>query len=203
MSFVNCVKSGFEKTLGDGTAQNPLYPGYMYYDYGYFAHIYSKIEIGIGSPVWITGIKFQMVGDALDTKTSVNQTLKLGQVNVEVFDTNIKNSMIQQPFAGFDVSNLSTVKSNFIWSIPEDYNDWMEISFDTPFQYNPASNLLLMWENRDGSYLNSQTTPAAKCTANGQFRSYYDYQDNNMPPLEDYGTRDNTGRPNIQLIIKV
>ena len=95
------------------------------------------------------------------------------------------------------------MKSNFIWSIPEDYNDWMEISFDTPFQYNPASNLLLMWENRDGSYFSGQNTPSAICTANGNFRSYYDYQDNNMPPLEDYGTRDNTGRPNIQLIIKV
>ena len=102
MSFVNSHnKSGFEKTLGNGTAQNSLYPGYMYYDYEYFAHIYSKIEIGIGSNVWITGIKFHMVGDALDTKTSVNQTLKLGQVNVEEFDTNIQNSMIQQPFAGF------------------------------------------------------------------------------------------------------
>ena len=81
-----------------------------------------------------------MVGDSSVDKTVVNQTLKLGQVNAAEFGTNIQNSMIQQPFAGFSTSNITTVKSNFVWTVPEDYNDWLEITFDTPFQYNPTSS---------------------------------------------------------------
>ena len=86
-------------------------------------------------------------------------------------------------------------------------NDWLEIPLDTPFQYDPTSsdsNLLLLWENRDGSYLSNSLTPSSKCFTSGSlYRSYYDDQDGSMPPLTDYGTRDNTGRPNIELIIKV
>ena len=208
MSVINNhIVSEFEKTIGTGVVEEPIYPCYMYYDFGYFAQIYTKEELGIGQPIWITGIRFNMFGNAVADKTVINQTLKLGQVNSNEFATNIQNGMIQQPFAGWSVSNLTTVKSNFIWTVPEDYDDWLEIPLDTPFQYDPTivdSNLLVLWENRDGSYLTGASTPYSKCSTSGSlFRSYYDYQDGSMPLITDYGTRDSTGRPNIQLVIKV
>lgn len=208
MSIINNhIVSEFEKTIGTGTINQPEYPTYMYYDYGYFGQIYTKIELGVGLPVWITGVRFHMVGDTVVNKTAVNQTLKLGQVNSSQFATNVQNGMIQNPFAGWSVSNLTTVKSNFIWTVLEDYNNWLEIPLDTPFKYDPTiadSNLLVLWENRDGSYLTGSSTPYSKCSTSGSlYRSYYDYQDGSMPSITDYGTRDSTGRPNIQLVIKV
>ena len=163
MSVINSqIKSEFERSIGVGTEEEPIYPCYMYYDYGYFGQIYTKLELGVNSSVWITEIRFQIKGDSIDDKTCVNQSLKLGQVNAEEFATNINNSMIHQPFAGFSVSNLTTVESNFVWSVPEDYNDYLEILLDTPFQYDPTitdSNLLVLWENNDGSYLSGSSTP--------------------------------------------
>lgn len=206
MSVINnSIVSKFEKNIGLGTSTRAFYPAYMFYEYGYFAFIYSKLELGAGQPVWITGIRFNMVGDAVITKTIANQTLKMGQVNSTEFATNIQNGMIQQPFSGWSASNISIVKSNFVWSVPEDNNGWIEIPLDTPYQYDPTnanSNLLVVWENRHGTYYSGNTTPAARIT-NGGFRSYYDYQDNSMPLVTDYGTRDSVGRPNIQLVIKV
>ena len=56
----------------------------------------------------------------------------------------------------------------------------------------------------DGSYLNGSTRPYSECDAsNGLFRSYYDYQDNSMPYITDYGTRDGIRRPNAQFVFEV
>jgi len=208
MAFFNKhIKTKFEKTIGTGTILQYEYPVYFYYEYGYFAHIYTKEELGIGGPVWITGVRFDMVGESIQDEAMTNQTLKLGQVNSNEFATNVRNNMIQNPSAGWVCSNLTTVKSNFTFSVPEDYNGWIEIDFDTHFQFNPLSsesNLLLLWENRHDDYFSYSTRPASKSsTSNGLFRSYYDYQDITMPPETDAGTRDSTGRPNIQLIFEV
>ena len=208
MAFFNKhIKTKFEKTIGTGTILQEEYPVYFYYEYGYFAHIYTKEELGIGAPIWITGVRFDMVGESIQDEAMTNQTLKLGQVNSNEFATNVRNNMIQNPSAGWVCSNLTTVKSNFTFSVPEDYNGWIEIDFDTHFQFNPLSsesNLLLLWENRHDDYFSYSTRPASKSsTSNGLFRSYYDYQDITMPPETDAGTRDSTGRPNIQLIFEV
>jgi len=193
-----------EKSVGTGTTNKPQYPCYFFYDYGYFAFIYLKSEIGVGRPVNITGIRFQM--NATDApQTNLNQTLKLGQTNGNEFDSNIRNDMTQSPASGWLSNNITTVKSNFTWSITSNTQQFYEILFDTPFTYDPTDttypNLLIVWENRDGSYLGGSTSPWSECFTTGSFRSYYDYQDVSMPNSTDYGTIDSTGIPNIQLLI--
>ena len=199
-------------TIGTGLNNDALYPMYAFYDYGYFAHIYLKSELNLTSTVNITGVRFQMsCSDA--PQNSFNQTLKLGQVNKDEFLSNIRNNMTQSPLPtdAWVANNITTVKSNFSWSFPSDISSsnpqWKEVTFDTSFSYNPNDstypNILVMWENRDGSYLSGAASPSAKCfvPSGGAFRSYYDYQDNSMPPTTDYGTRDNTNTPNIQFVI--
>ena len=210
MSVINNqIVSKFDKTIGTGNINQPEYPMYKYYDFGYFGQIYTASELGVGSPVWITRIDFHMVGDTVTTKSSINQTLKLGQCNQNQFDINIRNDFTQVPLqpTPWLSSNIQTVKSNFTWTVPEDYNDWLGVVFTTPYLYDPTdsnSNLLVIWENRDGSYLSGASTPYSKCsTSGGLSRSYYDYQDNTIPNTTDYGTRDSTGRPNIKIFFAV
>jgi hypothetical protein len=207
MSLINRhIVSKFEKSIGNGTTNRPEYPCYFFYDYGYFAFIYKKSELGIGNNVWITGIRFEM--DATDSpQTNNNQTLKLAQVNRDEFDINIRNDMTQSPNTGWAARNITTVKSNFTWSITSNTQQFYTIKFDTPFRYDASSsvypNLLIIWENRDGSYLSGSTSPWSECFTDGTFRSYYDYQDNSMPNTTDYGTRASNGIPNIELIFEV
>jgi hypothetical protein len=207
MSVINGhIKTKFEKSIGSGSTDRPEYPCYFWYDYGYFAQIYSQTELGIGAPVWIKGVRFRM-DENTGQESANNQTLKLGQVNQVEFKSNVRNDMIQSPFVDFSTSNITTVKSNFTWTIFNIGAVWKEIIFDTPFRYDPTitnKHLLLVWENRDGSYSSGSGSPWSECSTSGSLaRSYYDYQDNSMPPTTDYGTADSTGRPNAQFIFEV
>jgi len=209
MSVINGhIKSKFEKTIGTGTINKPEYPSYFFFDFGYFAYIYKKSELGLGKSVNITGIRFQM-NESGGTETMSSQTLKIGQVNQEQFDINIRNDMIQLPLqpVPWIANNITTVKNNFTWTVLNSPPVWTEIIFDTPFVYNPNDatypNLLVVWENNYGNYTSGSTSPWSECFTDGTFRSYYDYQDNTMPPTTAYGTRDSSGTPNIQLICSV
>ena len=194
----NYIQSQFEKTIGNDIITRAVFPMYMFYNFGYFAYIYTNIEIGIGRNVWITGIRFNMVGDAVDTRSVQNQTLKLSQVDSNIFPPGTQNNMSQ-------LSAIFTdVKSNFVWTVPEDFNNWIEIEFDTPYNYNPTNNLLVLWENRNGVYVpGTSSIPNSKCTSNGLNNSYYSIQDESMPSPTTIGTINSAGRPNIQLIIKI
>jgi hypothetical protein len=196
--FINYIQSQFEKTIDNGIITRAVFPMYMYYRFGYFAYIYTNIEIGIGRNVWITGIRFNMVGDATSNREVNNQTLKLSQVNSNIFPPGTQNNMSQLS------AIFTTVKSNFVWTVPEDFNNWLEIEFDTPYNYNPTNNLLVLWENRNGAYVpGTSLIPYSKCTSNGLNNTYYSIEDALMPSPTTIGTIDNTGRPNIQLIIKI
>lgn len=208
MSVINNhIVSKFDKTIGTGTTNQKEYPIYEFYDYGYFGQIYTALELGVGVPIWITRIDFHMVGDSVTDKSSINQTLKLGQCNQVEFKSNVRNNFTQNPFVDFSTSNITTVKSNFTWTVPEDYNDWLGVIFTTPFLYDPTdsnSNLIVIWENRDGSYISGSGTPYSEASTSGSLsRSYYDYADNNMPPTTDAGTADSTGRPNMKIFFAV
>jgi hypothetical protein len=194
-----------DNTIGTGTTNKPEYPIYFFYDYGYFAFIYKNSEMGVGGPVNITGIRYQM-RESASTESANNQTLKLGQVNQTQFDINIRNNMTQVPLqpVPWIANNITIVKSNFTWTVINNPPTWTEIQFDTPFTYDPTDStyphLLIVWENGDGSYSSGAISPWSECFTDGTPRSYYDYADNSMPLSTDYGTRDSTGTPNIQLI---
>lgn len=195
-----------EQTIGTGTINKPEYPSYFFYNYGYFAFIYKNNEIGVSSQVSITGIRFQM-NETGGTESMNNQTLKLGQVNKPEFFVGVRNNMIQDPLAtdAWIANNITTVKANFTWTIINNPPTWTEIQFDTPFAFNPNDStyphLLIVWENRDGTYTSGSTSPWSECfTDGGLHRSYYDYADSGMPSSTNIGTRDDNGTPNIQLI---
>ena len=56
MSIINGhIVSKFDRRIGTGTINQPEYPCYFFYDYGYFAFIYLRSELGIGGKINITG----------------------------------------------------------------------------------------------------------------------------------------------------
>ena len=190
------------KTIGTGTTTNQKYPSYLYYNYGLTAFIYNKNDI-LDKPAVINKIKFYIIGDSLDDETANNQTLKIAQVNQLEFKTNIRNDFTQQPYVDFLINNKITVKENFTYTIPEDYDDWFEIVLDTPYNFDPSNgNLIIMWENKDGTFLYGSTTPKCRVSSNNLFNSYNSFQDGSYPLDSNYGTRDSTGCPNIQLEIQ-
>ena len=204
--FFNQPQAPFDITIGAGTTNKPEYPCYMFYDYGYFAFIYKNSELNLTSTVNITGIRFQM-RETGNLESMDNQILKIGQVNQDQFDINIRNDMTQSPLQPIPwiANNIITVKNNFTWTVINNPPDWTEILFTTPYVFNPNDttypHLLIVWEQRDGTYNSGSSSPWSECFTDGSKpRSYYDYQDNTMPPSTAYGTRDSTGTPNIQLI---
>ena len=91
----------------------------------------------------------------------------------------------------------------FMISITKKDDDWFEIVLDTPYNFDPSNgNLLIIWENKDGSYLSGSTTPKCRVSSNNLFNSYNTFQDGSYPLDSNYGTRDSTGCPNIQLEIQ-
>jgi hypothetical protein len=178
------IVSAFETTVGEGTTRISTQPMYHYYDYGYFGNIYTAAELGVGAPVWITGIRYYMRNTSTSTYTSNNQTMKIGYCNKPEFLTNVRNTFQQVPLDGanpFTSHGITAVKTNFSWVIASE-DKWYELLLDTPFQYNPTSgNLLIIWENRDDSWISgTSSNPTSSCSTNGTNRSYYDYQDNSM-----------------------
>ena len=90
------VKNQIEPEIGTGTIQQPEYPSYFFYDYGYFGQIYTAAEVGVSQAVTITAIRFNM-GESGGAETMSNQTLKFAQVNQDQFDINIRNDFTQVP----------------------------------------------------------------------------------------------------------
>ena len=43
------------------------------------------------------------------------------------------------------------VKKKFTWKCPSN-QDWEQFVFDTPFNWNGTSNILITWKNSDGSW---------------------------------------------------
>ena len=135
--------------VGTGTRNSSNAPAYGLYDYSWYAAIWEYDELGSTAlnpvPMQITGINIQIAGYS-NGYTYNNQTIKLYHVVESVFDNN------GQPI---DLSNLTIydetiVKENFTWTIFG--SGWKSFTFDTNFCYNGTDNLLLVWENRDGSW---------------------------------------------------
>ena len=206
MLINNIINNVFETTIGDGTILIPYFPTYIHYDYGYFGYIYTKTEIGVVRPVWINGIKFNIINK--DKKYIFNnQKIKVGYCNQTEFSNDVRNNFTQDPLSPtkpFITSGITTVNNIFNWVTDTD-NTWYEVMFDVPFLYDPLKgNLIVIWENRNGTYFEgTANNPNSKCTTNNTYNSYYIYTDNHMPPVDERGNISKEGRPNIKLILSV
>ena len=129
--------------IANGTNNLFEAPAYGLYDYSWSSFIYTAGLIGAARQ--IRGIEVQ-VSSFTTPYTFNNQTIKLAHLAPATtqFDATPAVDWSDMP-----VSDVTIVK---VFNFTITANGFIQILFDTNFCYNGTSNLILGWENRDGSW---------------------------------------------------
>lgn len=120
------------------------------FDYSQCGMIYLASQLSVIANKQITAIEFQYNGWGTNY-TVLDQTIKMGHSQTT---TNYFISSEHINYVGTLVDNLVTVKNSFTFSNIGSGGGptWIKHDFDTYFTYNGTDNLLISWENRDGSW---------------------------------------------------
>ena len=182
--------------IGSGTATSSNFPITSNWSYNYTQQIFTKQQIDAvvySGSTYIRKIRFFYNGTASDVTSFNNWTVYLGNTTKTEFSSNtdwIALTALQQTYSG-------TV------TFPAPGN-WMEITFDTPFQWNGTDNLVVAVKEQvdnygtsvsfrsftsgsnTGIYYRSDTAipnPASPPTANGRTGSINQIQLNAIAPI--------------------
>ena len=151
--------------IGDGGSNaNDFLPSYSYYNYSLTQQIYTADEIGGAGT--ITGMAFFNSGDQ-KTRT---------------FDFYLK-STTKNSFSGTtDWETVTEADKVFSGSVTMAADEWTMIVFNTPYDYDGTSNLVLVADDNSGAWTNS---PHMSCRVfNATNQAIYVYSDNtNFSPL--------------------
>ena len=179
-----------------GTSNLSFAPVYGLYDYGMSMFLIDQSELGSGEKQ-LTSISFEAAGFTAPYVVN-NQRIQLAHTT----DTNLTSSInitnggsVATPatFTGVNNSDLQEVKTPFTWTIS---NGWLTVTFDTTFCYNGVDNLLIGWENRDGTWVSGYGWWESWFD-NTNTETWYKYQDTTFPT--GFGTTNVSYRPNIRL----
>ena len=135
----------------------------------------------------VTGIEFQLDGYSNNYPYN-NQTVKLYHVTQDVFDS--------APDISF--SDMTTADETTVWTgnfVVSSTGGWQGITFSTNFSYNGTDNLLISWENRDGSWQSGYGW--AEMTFTGEKSSFRAENDGSYP------TNSNVNEINYRANIKI
>tara|TARA_Y100000385_G_C12834257_1_gene525931 strand:+ start:27 stop:710 length:684 start_codon:yes stop_codon:yes gene_type:complete len=168
--------------IGNGTTNNSFNPLYGLYDYSQSWSIFGQSEVG--SAKVITGVAFQLVSWTSPYVVN-NQILKMAHVSESSFTSSYPPTNLSD----LTVSDLTTVLPSQTIGL---VSGWQRFDFDTNFNFNGTDNLLLVWENRDGSW--SSGYGASESESTGSKTNAYAFQDNSYPSGA-YSTT--SERPNI------
>ena len=121
--------------VGDGTSTTSYFPIYGLYDFSYTQQIYTQGQINTSGT--ITKVRFYYVsGGIADSK---DWTIYMGHTTKTAFTSTsdwVAPNSLTQVFYG-DVTTMLPAAGN-----------WMEITLDTPFNYNNTDNLLIAVHDR-------------------------------------------------------
>lgn len=194
------------------------------YDYSQFGVIYysqelidaaNKVEIDITRGCLITSFFFQYRGWT-GGYTVNNQTVKISHTEATQIERGPDgggSSYVEVNYSELDLKDTTIVKGGeergftFILNNTDEIG-WKEISddnkdpnlaqlgFDTPFMWNGTSNILISWENRDGSW----TSGYGGLIGGGgkTMRSHSWFSDDSYPTR---ASSENSQVPNIRFIV--
>lgn len=167
--------------IGTGTITTSSYPLYGYYGNSWSQQIYTSSEINTSGNI----IKIAYQVNSTTTTNFTNQKIYLKESNVSTFSS------------GYYVSPISegatlVYDGNVTYS-----NGWVEITLQTPFAYNGANNLIVYYENRNGT--NYGSYPSFYTTSTGQNMNRYYYNSSVSYVFNSSYGYTNTYRNNIKL----
>ena len=145
--------------IGSGESTNEYLPTYNYYKYSLTEQIYTSAELGGAGA--ITSIAFYNSG-AEKTRT------------LDFYLKTTTKSSFSSKTDWITVSNSDKV---FSGSVTMAANDWTTITFNTPFNYDGTSNVVLVTDDNSGEYTSSPHMACRVFTANGN-QTIYIYSDN-------------------------
>ncbi|MBE0641775.1 MAG: SprB repeat-containing protein [Bacteroidales bacterium] len=165
-------------STGTGSQSTPYIPFYGYYDYSWSVSLYQADELNLSGT--IDSISFY-VSNTISGYTVGNQIIRIGHV------TDNELTSLFKPAA----TGLSTV---FNGSITLSGPGWVTLPLSAPFQYNGLDNLMIVYENSDGS--GTAAYPQFRGSTVSAVLSAYDYANGAMPSVS--GILSNV-RPDVRL----
>ncbi|HRZ76513.1 MAG TPA: right-handed parallel beta-helix repeat-containing protein, partial [Bacteroidales bacterium] len=167
---------------GPGTTTTSYAPAYGWYNYNWSAILYTSSEINTAGR--IDSVSFY-----------VSNSISYSMLNQKMWMAHTAASQ----FTTFGIPAPATIgtkvfEGNMVWTGP----GWFTIALDVPFIYNGTDNLMIYWENWDGSYVSGYPTYSATSTTN--YMMMHDYSDLGFPSSPTGSGGMLYSRPIIQLI---
>ncbi len=153
--------------IGDGTTTTNYVPAYGLYDYSWSNYILTSAQIG--NAIEINEIQFN-VGN-----TPANYFMENQQVYMKLTSENEVTVAYPDP-----TNNGFTLV--FDGSITWNEGGWQGVILDTEFSFDGSSNLQIVWENNDGTYVGGY--PNFLKTDTGLNTAAYKYTDNSFPIVD-------------------
>lgn len=173
-------------SIGSGEGVVYQVPVNHYFKFGWSQMLYLKSEINTSGS--ITKIRFQCDPGSPSSYVAENQKIYMGHTTLSTLPS---VSVKENAQTNYVSSNYTLVYDGTITWTP----GWVEIVLQTPFPWNNTDNLLIKYENREGTF--SAFYPMFYYTSKTATVGY-NYQDASYPTSD--GTRDGL-RPNIKIAI--
>jgi hypothetical protein len=168
LGVANTVSAAYVE-IGTGTSTNVYVPAYGYYDYSITSVIYLQSDIG-GS-LDINAISYDVATCSGAPFLMTDQIVYMGHTTDTIWPST--------GYAHPDPATLTKVyEGDVTWNL-----DWNQITLDTTFNYNGVDNLIVYWENHDGSYQSGYPYFRYTSRTGSCLRSY---GDNVFPPTNLY-----------------
>ncbi|MBE0642213.1 MAG: T9SS type A sorting domain-containing protein [Bacteroidales bacterium] len=164
---------------GPGGSSNYYAPANGWYNYSWSATLFLASELNTSGQI-----------DAISYH--VSNAVSFGMLNQKIWLSHTSDSL-------FSTTSIPTAvgtqvfQGDLVWTGP----GWFTINLDVPFNYNGTDNLMVYWENWDGSYTSGYPTFSNTTTTN--YMTKHDYSDVGFPYAFNYGGLI-YNRPDIQLI---
>lgn len=154
---------GFGVPVGTGNTSLSYIPFYYNYDYSWSSSIYKNWEImdvGTIDTIWI----------------QINSASTTGVINSQkVYLSTIADTA----FANTDYLGTSGMTLVYDGNLTIPASGWLAVPLSTPYNYSGTGNLLVHWENMDGTYIGNPN-PSFKSTIISNVAKY-EYSDDAFP----------------------
>ncbi len=154
--------------VGGGTSGTSYVPVYGFYDYNWTRVIYTAEEL-TNQSFTITGLEYQYYNNP-NNYEMLNQSVYIGYTDLDVFSS---TAYVNPLTAGA----TKVYEGNITFNGSQ--GEWFTLDFNVnDFEYNGTSNIIVYWENRDGSYASGYPRWYYKSIQN---TVCYKYRDNSFP----------------------